>query len=174
MRREARLERNSMLAEAVAVGTTAVVRIVRLDRIIFPSAHTADLIGARRLFLQGDEAAARARVSATRRLVRLPQEPAGNVHHRSLTVAPAYVAFPHGRARVLSPTTELRLPLVCGLATVRSLAIAAAAVAAVSILAYPLPRRPKWLDPYASEHARWTVYIGGGIALALFISLTRC
>jgi hypothetical protein len=53
------------------------------------------------------------------------------------------------------------------------LAIAAAAVAAVPIVAYPLPRRPRWLDPYRSRPARWAVYIGGGIALALFIALSH-
>jgi hypothetical protein len=52
-------------------------------------------------------------------------------------------------------------------------AIAAAAVAAVPIVAYGFPRHPRWLDPYQSRSARWTVYIGGGIALALFIALAR-
>ena len=54
-----------------------------------------------------------------------------------------------------------------------SLAIAAAAVAGVPIVAYVFPRHPNWLDPYLSRSARWTVYIGGGIALALFIALAR-
>jgi hypothetical protein len=53
------------------------------------------------------------------------------------------------------------------------LAIAAAAVAAVPIVAYVFPRHPSWLDPYESRPARWTVYIGGGIALALFIAVAR-
>lgn len=52
-------------------------------------------------------------------------------------------------------------------------AIAAAAVAAVPIVAYVFPRHPRWLDPYASRPARWTVYVGGGAALALFIALAR-
>lgn len=53
------------------------------------------------------------------------------------------------------------------------LAIAAAALGAVPIVAYCLPRHPSWLDPYESRSARWTVYIDGGIALALFIALAR-
>jgi hypothetical protein len=52
-------------------------------------------------------------------------------------------------------------------------AIAAAALGAVPIVAYSFPRHPRWLDPYESRSARWTVYIGGGIALALFIALAR-
>jgi hypothetical protein len=52
-------------------------------------------------------------------------------------------------------------------------AVAAAAVAAVPIVAYVFPRHPRWLDPYESRPVRWTVYIGGGIALALFIALAR-
>ena len=52
-------------------------------------------------------------------------------------------------------------------------AISAAAVAAVPIVAYCFPRHPRWLDPYESRLARWTVYFGGGIALALFITLAR-
>ncbi len=53
------------------------------------------------------------------------------------------------------------------------LAIAAAVVAAVPIVAYVFPRHPNWLDPYESRVARWTVYIGGGVALALFIAVAR-
>ena len=53
------------------------------------------------------------------------------------------------------------------------LAIAAAVVAAVPIVAYVFPRDPRWLDPYESRPARWTVYIGGGVALALFIAVAR-
>jgi hypothetical protein len=52
-------------------------------------------------------------------------------------------------------------------------AVAAAAVAAVPIVAYVFPRHPRWLDPYESRSARWAVYIGGGMALALFIALAR-
>jgi MFS family permease len=52
-------------------------------------------------------------------------------------------------------------------------AIGAAAVAAVPVVAYVFPRHPNWLDPYESRSARWMVYIGGGIALALFIALAR-
>jgi hypothetical protein len=54
-----------------------------------------------------------------------------------------------------------------------ALAITAAAVAAVPILAYPFPRRPNWLDPYANCYARWTVYLDGAVALALFIALSQ-
>jgi len=53
------------------------------------------------------------------------------------------------------------------------LAITAAAIAAVPVVAFCFPRRPTWLDPYQSRRARWTVYVGGGIALALFVALAR-
>jgi hypothetical protein len=53
------------------------------------------------------------------------------------------------------------------------LAIVATAVAAVPIFAYVFPGHPRWLDPYESRSARWTVYIGGGIALALYIAVAR-
>jgi hypothetical protein len=53
------------------------------------------------------------------------------------------------------------------------LAIVATAVAAVPIFAYVFPRHPRWLDPYESRPARWTAYIGGGIALALYIAVAR-
>src|SRR4051812_32578979 len=59
-----------------------------------------------------------------------------------------------------------------GRSVILALAITAAAVAAVPILAYPFPRRPNWLDPYANRYARWTVYLGGAVALALFIALS--
>ena len=47
------------------------------------------------------------------------------------------------------------------------LAITAATVAAVPIFARP------WIKPYESKPARWTVYSGALVALALFIVLSR-
>jgi hypothetical protein len=52
------------------------------------------------------------------------------------------------------------------------LAVAAAAVAAVPVVSYPFVRRESWLNPYENRFARWTVYVGGGLALALFIVLS--
>jgi hypothetical protein len=50
------------------------------------------------------------------------------------------------------------------------IAIAATVVAAVPIVAYPL-RPGGRLDPYRNRDARWAVYLGAGVALALFIVL---
>lgn len=55
---------------------------------------------------------------------------------------------------------------------VLGVAIVAAVVAAIPIVAYPL-RRGSWFDPYQNRSARWAVYLGGGVALALFIVLAR-
>jgi hypothetical protein len=44
------------------IGPSAVERIVELDRIIFPAAQAADVIGARRFLAQRKEAATGARV----------------------------------------------------------------------------------------------------------------
>ena len=55
---------------------------------------------------------------------------------------------------------------------VLGIAIAAAVVAAVPIVAYPF-RPGSRLDPYRNRDARWAVYLGAGVALALFIVLTR-
>ena len=50
------------------------------------------------------------------------------------------------------------------------------AVAAVVIAAVPLfaiwPGHPSWIDPHENRYARWTVYAGGVLALALFIVLS--
>jgi len=57
-------------------------------------------------------------------------------------------------------------------AVVLGIAIAAAVVAAVPIIVYP--HRPGGrLDPYRNRGARWAVYLGAGVALALFVVLSR-
>jgi hypothetical protein len=55
---------------------------------------------------------------------------------------------------------------------VLGIAIAAAVAAAIPIVAYPF-RPGGRLDPYRNRSARWLVYLGAGLALALFIVLAR-
>jgi len=54
-----------------------------------------------------------------------------------------------------------------------ALAVAAAVAAAVLIVGYPFARSGSWLDPYGNRGARWIVYLGAGISLALFVVLAR-
>ena len=53
-----------------------------------------------------------------------------------------------------------------------ALAIVSAAIAAVPIVVYPL-RPQSVFNPYRHRWARWTVYVGGGVSLGLFIVLSR-
>jgi hypothetical protein len=56
---------------------------------------------------------------------------------------------------------------------VLGIAIAAATAAAIPIAAYGWKWCPQWLNPYESRMARWVVYLGAGVALALAIALSR-
>jgi hypothetical protein len=54
-----------------------------------------------------------------------------------------------------------------------ALAILAVAVACIPLFAYPFVSRGDWLDPYTNRRARWMIWGGGLIGLALFIALAR-
>jgi len=51
-------------------------------------------------------------------------------------------------------------------------AIAATVAAAIPIVAYPFAQGTA-LDPYRNRRARWVVYGGGCLALALYVVLAR-
>ena len=55
---------------------------------------------------------------------------------------------------------------------VLAIAILAALAAAVPIVGYVVAEGSR-VDPYKNRVARWVVYIGAGVALALFIVLSR-
>jgi multisubunit Na+/H+ antiporter MnhB subunit len=46
-------------------------------------------------------------------------------------------------------------------------------VAIVPIIAFPFARTRRWLDPYTYRSVRWMIYIGGGVAFALFVLALR-
>jgi hypothetical protein len=55
---------------------------------------------------------------------------------------------------------------------VLAIAILAAVLAVIPIVGYVLAEGSR-VDPYKHRAARWVVYIGAGVALALFIVLSR-
>jgi hypothetical protein len=64
-----------ILTKREAVGAALIARIVKLDRIVFPPAHGANLVGAWRRFAQRTKAATRAEEASSDAVPTAPGSP---------------------------------------------------------------------------------------------------